>query len=60
MGATLKALDDMNQNNNAAAVNGLQAFINAVEAQRGVHISSADADALIAAAEQIIALLGGP
>ena len=57
--AVLQALDDVNENNNVAAINMLQAFINAVEAQRGVHISDADADALIAAAQQIVTLLGG-
>ncbi|MGH8246133.1 MAG: LamG-like jellyroll fold domain-containing protein, partial [Gammaproteobacteria bacterium] len=38
-----------------AAVNLLRAFINAVEAQRGRIIASADADALIAVANQLIA-----
>jgi hypothetical protein len=42
---------------NVAAISTLQAFINDVEAQRGIHIG--DADALIASAQQIIALLGG-
>ena len=54
-----QALSDMNQNNDGSAINALNAFINAVEAQRGNHISETDADALIAAAEQIIAVLGG-
>ncbi len=36
--AAVQALDDLNQNNDVAAINVLQAFINAVEAQRGVHI----------------------
>ena len=39
------------------AVNQLNAFINQVEAQRGKKISEADADALIAAAQEIIALI---
>lgn len=55
--AIMRALDDVNANNDVAAVNGLNAFINAVEAQRGNLISIADADALIAAARQIIAML---
>jgi hypothetical protein len=38
-----------------AAVNQLGAFINAVEAQRGKTIAQADADALIAVAESIVA-----
>ena len=52
-----QALTDMNQNNDGSAVNSLQAFINAVEAQRGNHISDSEADLLIAVAEQIIAVL---
>ena len=56
--AVLRALDDLNQNNNAAVINSLQAFINAVEAQRGVQIPEADADELVADAQAIIALLG--
>ena len=55
--AVLKALDDLNTNNDGAAINALEAFINAVEAQRGNKISDADADTLIAAAQQIIDLL---
>jgi hypothetical protein len=57
--AVVQALDDLNQNNDVAAINALQAFINSVEAQRGIHITEAEADALIAAAQQIITLLGG-
>ena len=57
--AALQALDDVNQNNNVAAINSLQAFINFVDAQRGGQISDADADALIAATQEIITLLGG-
>ena len=55
--AVSKALDDVNENNDIAAINALQAFINALEAQRGNKISEADADALIADAQQIIDLL---
>jgi hypothetical protein len=55
--AAVQALDDVNNNNDVAAINSLQAFINAVEAQRGNKISDADADALIAAAQEIIAVL---
>ncbi len=57
--AAVNALDDINRNNNASAIAALQAFINSVEAQRGIHISEADATALIAAAQAIIAQLGG-
>ena len=59
LAAASEALDDLNQNNDVAAINALQAFINAVEAQRGIHITEADADDLIAATQNIIALLGG-
>ncbi len=55
--AALQALDDVNEHNDVAALNSLQAFINAVEAQRGNKISEADADVLIAAAQQIIDFL---
>lgn len=55
--AALSALDDVNANDNVAAINSLEAFINAVEAQRGNKIPEADADDLIAAANEIIALL---
>ncbi len=51
------ALDDLNANNDVAAVNSLNAFINAVIAQAGSHIPVADADALIEQANAILALL---
>ena len=57
LNAALGALEDENENNDAAAVNTLGAFINAVEAQRGKKIPQAEADALIAAAQEIIDLL---
>jgi len=57
--AAVQALDDINEQNNVAAINSLQAFINWVEAQRGIHISEQDADALIAEAQAIISMLGG-
>ena len=53
----LRALEDENENNDIAAINTLGAFINAVEAQRGKKIPEAEADALIAAAQEIIELL---
>jgi hypothetical protein len=59
LAAAAQALDDLNQNNDVAAINALQAFINSVEAQRGVSIADADADAIIAAVQAIIARLGG-
>ncbi|MHC4541839.1 MAG: hypothetical protein ACYS74_18990 [Planctomycetota bacterium] len=55
--AALQAIDDINENNDVAAVNTLEAFINAVEAQRGSKISDADADVLIFAALEIVAIL---
>ena len=55
--AALRALEDANEKNDVAAINSLEAFINAVEAQRGKKIPEADADALIAAALDIIDLL---
>jgi hypothetical protein len=57
LSAAMQALDDINENNDVAAINTLQAFINAVEAQRGDKIPEADADALIAAAQEIIDLV---
>jgi len=57
LNAALGALEDENENNDAAAINTLGAFINAVEAQRGKKIPEAEADALIAAAQEIIELL---
>jgi parallel beta-helix repeat protein len=55
--AALNALDDINQNNDVAANNSLNAFINAVEAQSGNKIPATDADTLIAATQAIINLL---
>jgi hypothetical protein len=57
--AALQALEDINQNNDVAAINSLRSFINAVEAQRGNKIPEADADDLIDAANEIITKLGG-
>ena len=53
----MDALLDTVDGNDGAATNMLQAFINAVSAQAGKKISEADADALIAAALDIIYLL---
>jgi hypothetical protein len=52
--AALQALDDLSQNNDVAATNALEAFINAVEAQRGKKVTNAEADTLIAGAQAII------
>ena len=53
----LQKLEDDNENNDAAAVNLLEAFINTVEAQSGKKIPKANADTLIEAAQEIIELL---
>jgi predicted outer membrane repeat protein len=52
----IEKLEDENKNNDVVAVNSLQAFINAVQAQRCKKIPE-DADKLIAAAQEIINLL---
>jgi hypothetical protein len=57
--AALQLLEDDNENNDGAAINLLEAFINTVQAQYDKKIPAADADALIAAAQEIIELLGG-
>ena len=56
--SVVRVLDDLNENNDVAACNALEGFINAVEAQSGNHISVDDAVALIEDTQQIIALLG--
>lgn len=55
--AALGTLDNVNDRNNAGAVNSLRAFINAVEALRGDEISEEDADVLMTVTQQIIDLL---
>ncbi|MFX1410252.1 MAG: choice-of-anchor Q domain-containing protein [Promethearchaeota archaeon] len=57
LNAVMKAIDDVNDNNNVAAFNTLVAFIRAVEAQSGKQMTEVDADSLIAAVEVIIAML---
>ena len=57
--AALNALLDANFNNDGAACNSLAAFISAVEAQRGNKVTSAQADQLIASAQEIQAALNG-
>jgi hypothetical protein len=56
--AAENVLNDTNQHNNQAAISSLGVFIKAVEEQRGIEISDADADALIAVAQRIINMLG--
>ena len=53
----LAKLQDGNPNNDGAAINKLQAFINQVEAQSDNQIPEEDANTLIAAAQEIIDLL---
>jgi beta-galactosidase len=57
--AATRVLKDKNEKNDVAAINTLRAFINAVEAQRGKKIPRAEADELIASAQEIIELLSG-
>jgi hypothetical protein len=57
--AALNVLLDVNVSNDGAACNSLQAFIGSVEAQRGKKITSGQADQLIAAAQEIRAMLNG-
>jgi predicted outer membrane repeat protein len=57
LNAALRLLEDGNENNDGAAVNLLEAFINAVWAQYDKKIPAAEADILIEIAEEIITLL---
>jgi len=54
------AINSLDRGQENATKNQLNAFINQVEAQRGNKISDADADALIAAVNDIIAMLSSP
>jgi hypothetical protein len=55
--AARNALDDVNENNDIAAMNSLHALINNVEAQRGNKLTDEQGDMLIAAALAIIAAI---
>jgi len=57
LNSALQALNDINENNDGAAINSLQAFINAVEAQRGNTITDEQANELVSLAQNIIASL---
>jgi len=57
LNTALRLLEDENEHNDVAAINSLQAFINAVNAQHGKKISEEYADYLVTAAQQIIDLL---
>lgn len=58
--AALSAFNDANANNDGAACNSLQAFINAVNAQRGTKITDLQAEELERKALNIRSLLGCP
>jgi hypothetical protein len=55
--AALSVLIDLNLNSDGAACNSLQAFISAVQAQRGKKITNVQSDQLIASAQQIKSML---
>ena len=57
--AAVNALDDLKENNDVAAINSLEAFMNAVEAQEEKKILEVDALYLIDAAQEIIDLIIG-
>jgi hypothetical protein len=60
LNAALNTLDDLNTNNDIAALNSLNGFIKAVEAQLADgDITDAQAEQLVAAAQAIIDLLTG-
>ena len=54
----VNALEDANENIDVVAINGMYAFMNQVEGQRGNELTDAEADLLIAAAQAIISALG--
>ena len=54
LGAVIQVLDDVNQNNNVAAFNMLNAFIQNVEIQRGKKLTNDQANQLVAGAQAII------
>jgi len=57
LSSALKALDDLNENNDVAAINSLNAFMNAVDAQRGKELTETEADELISKVQAIIDVL---
>jgi hypothetical protein len=59
LSSALAALDDMNTNNDDAALNKLNAFVNHVQAQTDGAISASEAQSLIASASTIIDALEG-
>ena len=59
LSTALGAIDDLNSNNDSAAIGSLNAFIAAVEAQRGKELSDEEANLLIAKANEIIMRISG-
>ena len=59
LAVVIQALDDSRNQNDAAAINGLNAFMNAVNAQRGVWLTDSQADGLLSSARAIAQALGG-
>jgi hypothetical protein len=59
LAVVIQALDDSRNQNDAAAINALNAFMNAVNAQRGVWLTDSQADGLISSARAIAQALGG-
>jgi hypothetical protein len=57
LSSAVEAVDDLNDNNDVSAVNKLEAFINAVQAQAGNKIPTEAAAELIAQAEAVIDLI---
>ena len=57
LGAVQGALSDLNENNDVAALNAMYAFCYNAQAQSGKQLDAADADALIAKADAIIAAI---
>jgi len=57
LSVAVKVLDNLKDNNDVAAINALDAFINEVEAQSGKKITTEDANSLIAQAQAIIEVL---
>ena len=53
----VNALDDLNNHNDIAAINSLNAFVNHVEAQRGSELTDEQANILIESAQAIIAAI---
>lgn len=58
--AALRALESEVEADDVAAVNALEAFVNATEAQGGKHIPVEEAEYLIGQALAIIAMIAGP